>query len=447
MLRRPSLPRVALLLALAAATACSEDIPPGRWSGTADLGAGEEPMSLRLLADGALADFPGRGLFGLPIASFLREEERVTFSLPGESGELVFVASRLSPGRAGAEAIGGVCAGGGGFEGAFRLELEPDRSAEERYAIDTGRGLLPGSLLLPPEDGNGLAVVLLVAGAGPIDRDGNNYAVPGRCDSLKALAEALAARGVASLRYDKRGAGEAYVLVRREEDLVFSDHVDDAIDALRALASDGRFARIVVAGEGEGALVAAAALAGFRAAGLADDRGRRGRYALALLCAPAASPLETVEEALAGLPPERAEEGSRIVSALREGSEYPLPGPFFADFFRPSIQPYLISSFRYSLAEELAKTSDPLLVAVGARDSSVGEADVARILAARPRARVLRIEGMGRALKELGEDPEDEYRAYVDPSMPLSTALADSLAAFASEGLGRRRPTRRGDAD
>ena len=49
--------------------------------------------------------------------------------------------------------------------------------------------------------------IVLVAGSGPTDRDGNNPLAPERIDLLKLIAELLAAAGIATLRYDKRGIG------------------------------------------------------------------------------------------------------------------------------------------------------------------------------------------------------------------------------------------------
>ncbi len=49
--------------------------------------------------------------------------------------------------------------------------------------------------------------VLIVAGSGPTDRDGNSAGLPGANDSLKQLALGLAKQGIASVRYDKRGIG------------------------------------------------------------------------------------------------------------------------------------------------------------------------------------------------------------------------------------------------
>ncbi|NVZ75577.1 alpha/beta hydrolase, partial [Pseudomonas gingeri] len=69
--------------------------------------------------------------------------------------------------------------------------------------LDTGSGELFGSLLLP-QSATPVPVVLIVAGSGPTDRDGNNPD-GGRNDSLKRLAWLLAKHNIASVRYDKRG--------------------------------------------------------------------------------------------------------------------------------------------------------------------------------------------------------------------------------------------------
>jgi len=45
-------------------------------------------------------------------------------------------------------------------------------------------------------------VLLLIAGSGPTDMDGNNFMM--KNDHLKLLAESLAKEGIATLRYNKR---------------------------------------------------------------------------------------------------------------------------------------------------------------------------------------------------------------------------------------------------
>jgi len=83
------------------------------------------------------------------------------------------------------------------------LELGVDCS------VDTGRGLLSGSFLMPERGSSEAVPVILLLSGADADRDGNNYSVPGRSDSLALLAMALRSRGIASLRFDKRGSASS----------------------------------------------------------------------------------------------------------------------------------------------------------------------------------------------------------------------------------------------
>ena len=53
-----------------------------------------------------------------------------------------------------------------------------------------------------------MPAVLLIAGSGPTDRNGNSALLPGPVGTLQAVADWLSADGVASLRYDKLGSGQ-----------------------------------------------------------------------------------------------------------------------------------------------------------------------------------------------------------------------------------------------
>src|SRR5262245_44276187 len=70
--------------------------------------------------------------------------------------------------------------------------------------------MLSGTLLLPLwSELQRVPGVVLVAGSGPTDRDGNNSLAPNRIDLLRQIAELLADAGIATLRYDKRGIGRS----------------------------------------------------------------------------------------------------------------------------------------------------------------------------------------------------------------------------------------------
>src|SRR3979490_979433 len=73
---------------------------------------------------------------------------------------------------------------------------------QQPISLETTSGEIRGSLLLP-QSTTPPPIVLIIAGSGPSDRDGNNPQ-GGRNDSLKLLAWMLAKHNIASVRYDKR---------------------------------------------------------------------------------------------------------------------------------------------------------------------------------------------------------------------------------------------------
>src|SRR5690606_25410204 len=109
---------------------------------------------------------------------------------------------------------------------------------EEAAVLETPTGTLHGTLLLPDNGKGPYPVALIIAGSGPTDRDGNNPIFRGKNDSLKLLAEGLAAQGIASLRYDKRGIGESVGAMVSEAELRFDHLVDDAAAWIRQLEAD-----------------------------------------------------------------------------------------------------------------------------------------------------------------------------------------------------------------
>ena len=421
----------------------------GRWEGSIDLGDGPEAFVLRLFpadpktgaATGGLVDLPARKLFGYPLEKIERDTEGLSFSfldgapfdgifeLKGSPVSVDLGESFSASGtimRIGTYAPSGAPSGGRFFLAFSGIDSRgPGYGAE--YPIDSGRGVLPGSLLFPDaEPGLALPVALLLSASGG-DRDGNNPSVPGRSDALAELALALRDRGIASLRFDRRGSGEAYRLVAKEEDLRFDDHVEDARAALSRLTADPRFSGVVVVGYGDGALVGAAALIGGAASG--EPQGRITGFAA--LCASGRTEFETVEERLSSIPEELRAEAEAIMAALKNGERHPDPSPFFADYFRPAAQGYLASLFRFDLPALIAAAPCPVLVVAGGSDLQVAPAETGLLAAARPDAAHRIIPGMSHALKFVGADEEANYASFTDPSLPLAPGLADLVAAFA----------------
>src|SRR5205823_12369194 len=109
----------------------------------------------------------------------------------------------------------------------------PAGVVEEPFEIDNRHAKLAGLLWLPAKRPPKVPVVIVIAGSGPVDRDGNAGGML-RSDSYRQLAEALAKKGVATIRYDKRGVGQSSLGGKLEE-LGFDDFVSDAA-ALVAMA-------------------------------------------------------------------------------------------------------------------------------------------------------------------------------------------------------------------
>src|SRR5580692_5001203 len=111
-----------------------------------------------------------------------------------------------------------------------------------------------GLVLSMPSGVERPVVALLIAGSGSTDHDGNGPQI--KPATLKKLSEQLVARKIATLRYDKRGAGGWKPEFGRPEDFRFKDYVDDAAALVEYLRRSGKFSAVVLVGHSEGGLVA-----------------------------------------------------------------------------------------------------------------------------------------------------------------------------------------------
>ncbi|MDI3292987.1 alpha/beta hydrolase [Janthinobacterium tructae] len=290
--------------------------------------------------------------------------------------------------------------------------------SEQEATLAVHGGVLHGTLSLP--DGQGkVPVVLLHAGSGPTDRNGNSAMLPGQNNALRMLAEALARNGIATLRYDKRGIGASASAGRREADLRLDDYIDDATAWLRQLRADPRFTNVLMAGHSEGALIAMVAC-------------QKAQLDGCVLIAGAGNALDDIlrVQLKPRLPPELYAQNERILLALKRGEQVNDVPPALLALYRPSVQPYLISSLKVDPRAVVGALRMPLLILQGATDLQVAVADAQALSAAAPSARLVIVPGMNHVLKMVSGDLAQQMPSYGDPALPLAPALVDAVTAF-----------------
>lgn len=292
---------------------------------------------------------------------------------------------------------------------------------EEAVTLPITGGELHGTLDIPAGTGP-FPVALILVGSGPVDRDGNAASVGFYSDSYKELAAALAAHGIASLRYDKRGAGVDMSLALSEAKLRFDDFVGDAIGWGRLLRKDSRFSRLIIIGHSEGSLIGMLAASGLGADGYVSLAGA-GESAAKLI----------LSQLHPQLPPDLYAESQRIVNALQHGKTVDKVSPQLAVLFRASGQPYLISWFRYDPAQEIQHLRMPALIIQGGRDIQVSISDAKALAEADPSAKLVVIPKMNHVLKDVGDTRDSNLAAYSNPKLPLDTTLINTVTRFISQ--------------
>jgi pimeloyl-ACP methyl ester carboxylesterase len=260
--------------------------------------------------------------------------------------------------------------------------------------------------------------VLILAGSGPTDRDGNAPQLGLATNLYRLIASGLAEAGIRSLRYDKRGIGASAKI--DEADIRFDRYVTDAVEAVRNLQQRDDVSAVIVAGHSEGGLVAIQATAQIPVAGLA---------VLAAFGRPAA---EGMREQFGTLPWPQATRGEavRILYALERGERVADIPPELAPLFRPSVQPYLTSFLKIDPATEIARTATPVLLLYAARDLQVSAADRNALNLARLDARVITLLEANHIFKRAPADRAGNAMTYADPNLPLDPGVMPALVDF-----------------
>jgi alpha-beta hydrolase superfamily lysophospholipase len=289
------------------------------------------------------------------------------------------------------------------------------QALEDTITLTLDIGTIEGTLLVADQSEK-TPVVLIIAGSGPTDRNGNNTMMVN--NSLKMLAESLLENGISSLRYDKRGVGRSQIRGVLETDLRFENYIDDARSWIKLLAKDSRFSEIIIIGHSEGALIGM----------IAAQDSQTDKY-ISLAGGGSTAP-DILREQLKAQPTFVVDQAFPILDSLEQGMMVEVVPQFLFSLFRKSVQPYLISWFKYDPQEEVVKLDIPVLIVQGTTDIQVSVSEAELLHSANEQSEIHLIEGMNHILKEAERDRQKNIATYTNPDLPLVGEMVDVIVHF-----------------
>jgi len=290
------------------------------------------------------------------------------------------------------------------------------RKPRSAFFLKTEDGKVYGTLSVP-ERKNKIPVVLIIAGSGPTDRDGNSP-LGVSANTYKMIADSLFDNGIACARYDKRGVAESADAIKDEESVRFEDLIGDAMGFIKQLKADPRFSKVVVLGHSEGSLIGM----------IAAQKAKASAYISVSGIADRAD--KTLEQQIAINSKDLSAKAKILLDSMDHGYTVKNIDPSLEDLFRPSVQNYVISWLRYNPAVEIKKLSVPVLIVQGTTDMQVPLENAEKLKKADPKASLKVIAGMNHILKTAPKDRKENFATYTVPDLPLAPGLMGSIEAF-----------------
>jgi pimeloyl-ACP methyl ester carboxylesterase len=304
--------------------------------------------------------------------------------------------------------------------------IAPAVAVESPYTIKNAALELGGTLVMPRGATGRVPVVVIIAGSGPTDRNGNSLIGGIRPNSYAQLAWQLAGKGIASLRYDKRampGMKGTFDMTR----MTLDDFAADARAAAESLARDVRFSRVILLGHSEGSSLALiAGRAGPPVAAVISVSGLGRPFGVVL------------REQLA-----RQFDSATLVRYDTAMAQYlrgeqpkdvpPQLGPLFV----PINLSFMKSLTSFDPPAAIRAVRQPVLIVQGGRDVQVTVADAERLHAAKPDAQLVVVPLANHVLKQTTDTTlQGQLPTYQNPTVPIMPDVANAIAAWIIK-LGR----------
>lgn len=259
-------------------------------------------------------------------------------------------------------------------------------------------------------------LVIIVAGSGPTDRNGNQPQIPN--NSLKFLAEGLVQNGINVYTFDKKIIKQMLQPDFDESKLLFEDMVNDVQEIVEFFKKEKKYKNIYLIGHSEGSLVSILAAQKSNVSGLISIAGT------------AQSIDRILSQQIAQQAPFLSEETNQILEQLKSGKLMEKIHPMLEPIFRKSVQPYLISWMKYSPIEEIQKLNCPILILHGNKDLQVTIEEAKELHKVYPKSKIEIFDNMNHILKDISGDTNENMASYSNPDLPVNAELIVSITNF-----------------
>ena len=286
-------------------------------------------------------------------------------------------------------------------------------SANDYVISSFDNHLIQGTLLETEETQSVLAVI--IAGSGPIDRDGNSSSIKGYY--LKMLADGLYKNGVSTFRYDKRGVSKSLGNLKSTAEIRFSDYINDAKSIINHFKNIKRFTKIVVIGHSEGALIGMIA-----SKSLVDN--------FISIAGPGEDYLTVIKRQLSNRAPYIKAMSDPIINQLKKNKLVDSVPPLLNNLFAPNLQAFLIDASSHDPVVEISKLKIPVLIIQGTNDVQITVNDAEILHAAASESRLEIIEGMNHVLRQASENFLLNIQTYGNSDLPIEELVIKLISTF-----------------
>ena len=199
--------------------------------------------------------------------------------------------------------------------------------------------------------------------------------------------------------------------------MVFENYTQDAKSWINLLKQDRRFSEIIVIGHSEGSLI------GMIAAAKANK--------FISIAGPGEPADKLIKAQIASKANKQIEEMTfPIIDSLKNGHYAQKIDPMLNSLFRPSIQPYLISWFKYNPQLEIKALKIPILILQGNKDLQVTVKDAELLAEANKTAELLIVDKMNHVMKTIDGDTKANMESYNNETLPISTIMTNKIISF-----------------